>query len=77
MKKLSILLSVLCIGCSTSKIITSTQNALNSKSILLLPSMNGIEMLTNRKENEVLGMTILDKNGLCLHSNTLIYNPFI
>ena len=50
MKKLSILLSVLCIGCSTSKIITSPQNALNSKSILLLPSMNGIEILTNRKE---------------------------
>jgi hypothetical protein len=50
MKKLLILISVLCIGCSTSKIITSSQNALNSKSILLLPSMNGIEILTNRKE---------------------------
>jgi hypothetical protein len=37
-------------NCSAQKIITSSQNALSSKSILLLPSITGIEILTNRKE---------------------------
>jgi hypothetical protein len=50
-KLLYIFATCLCFsGCTTSKIITSSQNAFNSRSILLLPSMTGIEILTTRKE---------------------------
>lgn len=50
MKKILLILLVVYTNCAAQKIITSSQNALNTRSILLLPSITGIEILTNRKE---------------------------